>query len=284
MNVIPAVYAEIQNSLSQGRLVPYLGPGVHALAAQPNAFPASPQALAVLLTSQTSVPFKLRTNLTAAAQFIENFKHRKTLVHFMAQAFSVTTSPNPLHQWVEALRPRPSLVVDTWYDTMLAQTLRGLTDWGQIQGVSRAEHAGQWVRYYDAQGVPVGADSARNWTLALYKPWGSCSPEKNFIISDSDFVEVLTEIDIQTPIPSLVQQRRVEANFLFLGCRFDHQLTRAFARQIMKRSSSRHWAILETPLTRMEQQFVQEQQIQVLELSLQEFLHQWAAVLPPLLA
>ncbi len=273
------MYAEIQGSLNQGRLVPYLGPGVHSLVSQFNAFPATPQALAVYLTSKTSVPFKIRTNLTAAAQFIENFKHRKSLVHFMAQAFSVAGAPNPLHQRIGALHPLPRLVVDTWYDTVMAQALQGISGWGQIQGVSQAEHHGEWVRYYDAQGGSVDAASAQHWTLALYKPWGAYAPEKNFIISDSDFVEVLTEIDIQTPIPSLVQQLRTDANFLFLGCRFDHQLTRAYARQIMKRSSHRHWAVLEGPLTRMEQQFVKEQQIEVIDLSLQDFLRQWDDVL-----
>ncbi len=275
MNTIPGVYAEIHNSLRQGHLVPYLGPGVHALTSQGSAFPATPQALAVFLTSQTSVPFKIRTNLTAAAQFIENFKHRKSLVHFMAQAFSGAGAPNPLHQWVAALRPLPRLVVDTWYDTIMAQALCGLSGWGQIQGVSQAEHHGEWVRYYDAEGVATHAAHAQGWLLALYKPWGCIAPAKNFIISDSDFVEVLTEIDIQTPIPPLVQQLRRDANVLFLGCRFDHQLTRAYARQIMKRSSLQHWAVMEGPLTRMEQQFVKEQQIRVIDLSLQDFLRGW---------
>ena len=32
------------------------------------------------------------------------------------------------------------------------------------------------------------------------------------------------EIDIQTPIPAIVQQRRKDRNFLFLGCRFAYQL------------------------------------------------------------
>jgi hypothetical protein len=47
---------------------------------------------------------------------------------------------------------------------------------------------------------------------------------RNFLVSDSDYVEVLTEIDIQTPIPAVVQQRRTGRNFLFLGCRFSNQL------------------------------------------------------------
>ncbi len=281
MTVFPAFYEEIQNSLGQGKLVPYLGPGVHALDSQSNAFPTTPQALATFLTGKTSVPHKIRNNLTAAAQFIENFKHRKSLVRFMEQAFSGVGTPNPLHQLICTLHPLPRLVVDTWYDTIMAQSLQGVPLWGQIQGVSQAEHYGEWVRYYDSAGCPVEAVQAQSWNLVLYKPWGAYGPEKNFIISDSDFVEVLTEIDIQTPIPPAVQQLRVNANFLFLGCRFDNQLTRAYARQIMKRSSLKHWAVMEGPLTRMEQQFVKEQQIEVIDLSLQGFMQGWESRLQP---
>lgn len=59
-------------------------------------------------------------------------------------------------------------------------------------------------------------------------PWSGqamiIDPVRNFLVSDSDYVEVLTEIDIQTPIPAVVQQRRTGRNFLFLGCRFSNQL------------------------------------------------------------
>jgi hypothetical protein len=83
---------------------------------------------------------------------------------------------------------------------------------------------------------------------------------------------VLTEIDIQTPIPPRVQALRENAHFLFLGCRFDNQLSRAYARQIMKRSASTHWALIEGTLTRMETRFLQEQGIMRIAMGLPEFL------------
>jgi hypothetical protein len=93
----------------------------------------------------------------------------------------------------------------------------------------------------------------------------------NYLVSDSDYVEVLTEIDIQTPIPVAVQAHRTGRNFLFLGCRFDDQLTRCFARQIMKRSSDRHWAVLPEEPTRMEARFLQEQNITRIAMPLAAF-------------
>ena len=87
--------------------------------------------------------------------------------------------------------------------------------------------------------------AADSWATLLYKPHGSVVPAKNFLISDADYVEVLTEIDIQTPIPDAVKDRRSQRSFVFIGCRFNDQLLRTYARQITKRSSALHYAIVE---------------------------------------
>ena len=243
--------------LRAGTLAPYLGPGLLALCTG-TVPPADPPALAAALTAKVSVPGKIRNRLTAAAQFIENFKHRKTLVAAMKQAYSVPAAPSALHHWIAAL-PAP-LIVDAWYDDTLRGALAAArSDWAEVQGLSQSEHFGTWTGWYDAQGA-MSPDPLSAPTV-LYKPWGGHAPAGNFLVSDSDFVEVLTEIDIQTPIPALVQQRRSELGFVFLGCRFNDQLPRAFARQIMKRSKGPHFAVLPDEPTRMEARFLDEQGI-----------------------
>jgi hypothetical protein len=247
---------DIATGLERGTLAPYLGPGLLTLCrgAVP---PADALALAAQLTARVSVPGKIRNRLTAAAQFIENFKHRQTLVKVMNEAYAVQAEPSPLHRWIAAL-PAP-LIVDAWYDDTLRRALAGRSDWAEVQGLSQSEHFGHWTGWYDAQGTAL-ADPAIAPTV-LYKPWGGHAPASNYLVSDSDFVEVLTEIDIQTPIPALVQQRRAALGFVFLGCRFDDQLTRAFARQVMKRSAGPHVAVLPDEPTRMEARFLAEQGI-----------------------
>ena len=110
------------------------------------------------------------------------------------------------------------------------------------------------------------------WKTLLYQPLGSITPAANYIVSDSDYVEILTEIDIQTPIPEVVQMVRRGRNFLFLGCRFATQVERGFARQIMKRSSDRHWAVIEGPLSKNETKFLAEQNIVWIDAPLAEFV------------
>jgi hypothetical protein len=281
---LDAVHAAFDDGLA----IPYLGPGVLTLAGGDCPVPASAAALVVRLTATASVPHKVRNNLSAAAQFIENFKHRKTVAKAMTDAFRSDMAPTLLHRYLAALPALP-LLVHAWYDDLPQKALLVRKNWGMVQGVSQTEHFGTWVHYFRADGVRIATtkvsddaspstmpaiapDEARSWSTLLYEPLGSVTPAANYLVSDTDYVEVLTEIDIQTPIPEPVQDLRKGRHFLFLGCRFAHQLDRIFARQIMKRSSERHWAVLPDAPTKNEARFLDEQGIERIDMPLAEFV------------
>ncbi|WP_180125041.1 SIR2 family protein [Rhodoferax sp. BLA1] len=259
---------DIASQLATGSVIPYMGPEMLSLCSDV-AVPMTPLALADSMTAKVSVPHKIRKRLTQTAQFIENFKHRKSVVHLMNEAFATTPSPSALQLALASSGAK--LWVDTWYDDSFASALvQSQQPWVQVQGLSQSEHFGQWTGAYAADGTPLAELSEAPGRL-LYKPWGAHSPAGNYLVSDSDYVEVLTEIDIQTPIPPQVQAWRSGRHFLFLGCRFDDQLTRSFARQIMKRTSDQHWAVLPNEPTRMEARFLAEQNITRVAMPLAEF-------------
>lgn len=278
--------SEISTALHRGDIVPYLGPGVTGLAGK-SAPPSLPEQLVAELVGGVTVPHKIRNNLSAAAQYIENFKHRKTLTCLMAKAFSSSSRPSPFHYWLATQANLP-LIVHAWYDDLLVKAFADRRDWGVVQGVTQSEHFGDWVNWFhpsgslapakkvirDASGAKAPAEAPEetlSWRTLVYEPLGAVTPASNFIVSDSDYVEILTEIDIQTPIPDTVQTIRKGRNFLFLGCRFANQLERSFARQIMKRSSSKHWAVIDGPLTRNEERFLREQDITRVDANLADF-------------
>ncbi len=236
-----------------GTVIPYLGPGVSALSG--GTAPTSPAELCARIEAEVRVPKRAQGNLWSAAQFVESRKFRATLNDIVERAFAESGGVNPIHDWLA--RIRPPMVVDTWYDDGLLKAY-GAGDWGWVQGVSRnGEWIEIWTRAYDAAGAEVEAADP-SWPALIYKPHGLARKGSSFLLSDSDYVEVLTEIDIQTPIPEEVRTRRTGRSFLFLGCRFDDQMLRIFARQIMKRSGTGHVAVIEGPLTRMEQKFLDE--------------------------
>jgi len=247
---------EVRRGLEAGRLAPYLGTGVAALTG--TSVPTSYEALAVFLGSKVSLPKRARGNVWAAAQYIESQKHRSTLVALLNEAFATPVPPMAFHSFLARL-PLP-LIIDTWYVSAMRTALAGRRDWGEIQGTSRAKLAHvRWTQAYDASGNPVPDEEAVGWKTLLYEPHGCVAPDNNFLAADSDYVETLTEIDIQTPIPEEVQRRREGLGFVFLGCRFHDQLLRTYARQIAKRSRGPHYVVLDpATATRNERRFVSE--------------------------
>jgi hypothetical protein len=254
---------EIRAAFATGAVIPYIGPGVLSLDAS-NPLPKCPAELVARITAQSQVPGKLRANLGGAAQFIENFKHRLTLKRAMSASFSQPAEPGVLHRFI-AEQTGLRLVVYAWYDNLFNQAFAARQDWALVQGVSRADHRDIWYRSFDASGVLATdaiAEEPDEKKVLLYAPLGGVWPEANYLVSDSDYVEVLTEIDIQTPIPPVVQKLRSGRNFLFLGCRFNTQLERQMAHQITKRSSDLHWAVLAEEPTKNEERFMAEHNIE----------------------
>jgi len=265
-----ALLAEVAAGLRCGAIVPYIGPGISE-AADPVA-PMTPEALAAFFATKTSLPKRARGNAWAAAQYIESYRFRDTVTAWMREAFARPVAPTAFHAWLATLPL--TLIVDTWYTGEMRSALAGRGDWAEVQGIPRAGIGeDRWFRWYDAAGSPVDAAVAAQARTLLYTPHGGALPSADFLISDADYVEVLTEIDIQTPIPEEVRRRRTGQGFVFVGCRFHDQLLRTYARQVIKRSSTRHHAIVDAAaLTRNERRFLDEQAIAIIDLPLEPAL------------
>ncbi|MFG1346314.1 SIR2 family protein [Xanthobacter autotrophicus DSM 431] len=262
------VLKDVAAELVADKVVPYLGPGLIALS-QPT-IPVTPEGLAAFFGTKVALPKRAKGNVWAAAQHIESMKHRSTVSALMGDAFAPAVAPLPLHTFLAGLPL--AMIVDTWYDSAMRAALAGRTDWGEVQGNTRAGIGeDRWYRFYDSAAAEADRAAAETWKTLLYKPHGSIAPAKNWLISDADYVEVLTEIDIQTPIPDVVKNRRTERSFLFLGCRFHDQLLRTYARQIIKRSRVPHFAVVdEDILTKNELRFLLSHGITPIAMPLQK--------------
>jgi hypothetical protein len=252
-----AWFAEVGAELRARRLAPYLGPGLAALS--PGApVPTSYEGLADFFAKKVALPKRARGNPWASAQFVESRQNRGTVIQLLRAAFESPVPPLPFHRYLATLEL--PLIVDTWYDAALREAFQPRADWVEVQGVDRVKIGEErWFRAYDPAGNVAPLEAASVAKTLLYKPHGCVAPAGNFLASDADYVEVLTEIDIQTPIPQAVQARRTELGFLFLGCAFHDQLLRTYARQIVKRSRGPLYAVFESAsLTRMERRLVRE--------------------------
>ncbi|WP_026783502.1 SIR2 family protein [Pleomorphomonas koreensis] len=260
--------AGLRTELLADRLVPYLGPELLALEGKPSV-PASPEEIAAALQKRVPVPGRIRGNMWAVAQYIESRRHRRTLKKLMAEVFAGEPRPSAFHRFLAQLSL--SLVVDSWYDGTLAAAMveAGRDDVADLQGMSRAAIGeDRWYNAFDLTGSVT--EPSATGTL-LYRPHGGIQPVGDVLVSDSDYVEALTEIDIQTPIPEAVRERRATRGFLFLGCRFHDQMLRTYARQIIKRSAGPHACVADAAtLTSNEQRFLAAGNIVLIDMPLVE--------------
>lgn len=252
-----AWFEQVRGALRAGQLAPYLGPGLLSLLPNPPV-PTSYEQLAEFLGSKVTLPRRAKGNAWASAQFVESRQHRSSVTALLNQAFAAEVPPLPFHRFLVDLAP--PLIVDTWYDAALRRAFAGKAGWVEVQGITRAGIGeARWFRAYDTSGGAVSLDVAAAAKTLVYKPHGGIQPAGNYLITDADYVEVLTEIDIQSPIPECVRHRRSELGFLFLGCHFNDQMLRTYARQIQKRSRGSNYAVFEHEgLTRMERRFAAE--------------------------
>ena len=266
-----AVLERLAADMAAGRMIPYLGPEVLTLGTAEPLVPTGARALSHLLASRVAVPGRIRNNLWHTAQYIETFRHRVTVDKLLAEVFRPVPEPNLLHRWLASLDRLP-VIVDTWYDGAMRAALAGRGDWGSVHGASKARRTADvpWIRAFDAAGREVEAEAAQDWTTVLYKPHGAAQPDGDVLASDSDYVEVLTEIDLQTPIPGAIRERRGTCGFLFLGCRFYDQILRTFARCILRRAAGPHYAVVPDDLTPNEIKFLRIEGITPIVLPLSE--------------
>ncbi|NLH79412.1 MAG: SIR2 family protein [Phyllobacteriaceae bacterium] len=264
-----AKLADVRFGLEADRLIPYLGPELAALAGDPPV-PIRPETVAAALHAKAPAPSKIRTNMWSVAQFIEQRRHRNTLVAYMSDIFGPMVAPSKLARHLASLPL--SMIVDTWYDGAMRAALveSGRTDWAEIQGITRAGvDRDIWTRVYDPSGAEVLPEHAEEVRTVLYTPHGAVRPAKNFLVADSDYVEVLTEIDIQSPIPEVVKGLRTTRGFVYVGCRFHDQMLRTYARQIAKRSAGPLILVVEVATaTKNEMKFFAELGAEVIDLPL----------------
>jgi hypothetical protein len=249
VNIDPALRNQILTQLTQGELVPYLGPGVlKGVVAKDNQQPIPADSESLILAMNDGVPMapRLMYEFPRAAMNLENKKGRSYVERFLTRTYGERKwTRSAFHQWLSEM-PLPYLI-DTNRDTQMQELWSGKPH-NLIVGAARI--AGTPFRYdlYENQNgsyQPRTIESINTELPVLFKPLGTPTPKASYIASDADFVDYITELMGGFAIPFWVKQMRLNKRYLLLGLRLNRDTERMILNDLLYSSAKpAGWALI----------------------------------------
>jgi N-formylglutamate amidohydrolase len=268
-------FEDILSGLADGSIVPYLGPGalngVTDAAGKP--IPADSDSLILAMNNGQPMAPKLMYEFPRAAMNVELKRGRSALNKFLDATYrDAQWSASPLHAWLA--RQKLPCIIDCNRDTQLQQQYAGMPH-TLIVGVARLSGKEYRFRIFHYDGsayAPVDQESVNTTLPVLFKPLGTPLPESNYIASDADFVDYITELMGGFAIPSFVKRSRQGKRYVTLGLRFNRDTDRmVFSDMIFGAAQQAGWALIEHP-TDKEKRYLDRLNIEIVNANVSDFL------------
>ncbi len=245
-------FADIRAALQRGTVVPVLGPEVLADVTHRQTgrkIPASSDELILAINNGQPMAPRLMYEFPRAAMNIELKRGRSALQRSLMQIYADTGwREAAVHRWV-AEQNLP-YVIDLNRDAGL-QTLYADRPHTLIVGVARIAGGLRYKLYrYDGQCYQAAADQEAIDLDApiLFKPCGTPYPEAQWIASDADYVDYITELMGGFAIPPYLKARRRGLQYLVLGTRLNRDTTRMLLSEFMHGAAlPAGWALIPEP-------------------------------------
>lgn len=273
LNSLDPIVARIKD----GSLVPYLGPDalrgvVDSLTKSP--IPADSDSLILAMNDGKPMAPRLMYEFARAAMNVEQKKGRKSVERFLTTTYAEKKwSTSVLHQWLAALAPH--YVVDINRDTQM-QTLYAGRAHTLVVGVARiagTQYRFKLYQFNPATGyAPLQLEEVDKQLPILFKPMGTPLPEANYIASDADYVDYITELMGGFAIPNFLKEYRLGKKYLFIGMRFLRDTERMVLSDIIHGADSPAGFVLLPEPTDKERRFCEKKQLQIIEADWQSLI------------
>lgn len=262
--------------ITNGTVVPYLGPGVLAdvyATADGRPIPADSDSLIIAMNDGKPMAPKLMYEFPRAAMNVELKRGRSAVNKFLVRTYGETVwTRAALHDWLATIKP--AYVIDINRDTQL-QDSYAHTPHTLVVGISRIGGTDYRFKLFAHDGTAYRevAPEAVDATLpVLFKPMGSPRPQPHFIASDADYVDYITELMGGFAVPPTVKTLRAGKRYLFLGMRFNRDTERMVMSDLIYGADKpAGWALIEQP-TDKEKRFLARQGIEVVTGRIEDFL------------
>ena len=252
MSLTEALRSQLITGLEDGSIVPYIGAGTLTGVTEKstgNPIPADSDSLILAMNDGKPMAPRLMYEFPRAAMNLENKKGRKFIERFLTETYgNKTWTTSVFHQWLTD-RDVP-YIIDINRDTQI-QNMWADRPHLLIVGVARiagTDFRYQIYQYFSGEYRKVTAEEADTSLPVLFKPMGTPRPEPNFIASDADYVDYITELMGGFAIPSFINEKRVGKQYLFMGLRMNRDTERmVLSDMIYSSAEPAGWVLLPNP-------------------------------------
>jgi hypothetical protein len=237
------------------------------------AIPADSDSLIIAMNNGQPMAPKLMYEFPRAAMNVELKRGRSAVNKFLDATYRDTQwSTSALHAWLA--QQKLPYIIDANRDTQL-QKQYAATPHTLIVGIARMSGKDYRFRLFKYDGTSYSAieqEAVDSSLPILFKPLGTPQPESNYIASDADFVDYITELMGGFAIPSFVKRMRQNKRYLLLGMRLNRDTDRmVFSDIIFGADKPAGWALIPHP-TDKEKRYLGKMGIEIVNADVADFL------------
>ncbi len=270
----PELREKLLAGLRDGSIVPYLGPGVLADvrdAASGAPIPADSDSLIIAMNGGKPMAPKLMYEFPRAAMNVELKRGRSAVTRFLNKTYGDTQwTRAAVHDWLKTIAP--AYVIDINRDTQLQASYAGvphtlIVGIARIAGTAFRYKIFSWdgSSYQRVEQIPPGRP-------ILFKPMGTPLPEGDYIASDADYVDFITELMGGFSIPPEVKELRKGKQYLLMGMRLNRDTERmVMADMIYSAAQPAGWVFIHEP-TAKEQRYCKKIGLEIIDGDIFEFI------------
>ena len=258
-------------------MVPFIGMGVfkHTRCEDGTQIPYDSDSMILALNGGRAMSPRLMYEYSRAAMSLEQRKGRPYIENMTNHIFTSKPYAIPsVYTWLKQFMPH--YVVDLNMDDSLLKIYEEV-DHFLVTGVSRI------MAGYDRFLVYMYHSHSKNYTRVdkellnpmlpiLFKPLGCVIPEKNFIVSDADFVDWLTEAMGGYALPPYLKTYKKDKSYLFLGIDFDRDTYRMVVNETTLGLKEGFLVNDKEVTSKKEEKFLASHKIEKLKTSLESFI------------
>lgn len=267
----------ILEKLQNGELVPFLGMGVfeNTKTKDGTQLPYDSDSMILSLNNGRAMSPRLMYEYSRAAMSLEQRRGRDFIVQMTNHIYASKEYDLPYaYEFFKTIKPK--YMIDTNMDESGCKVYEDVEHF-MVTGIARitAEYDRFVIYKFDPATKEYTETDKKNLNDSmpiLFKPMGCMKPEMNFIISDADFVDWLTEAMGGYALPPFLKEYKKDRSYLFLGMDFSRDTYRMVAHEITLGLKDAIAVMDKDELTKKENKFVASHNIEVINQECDTFL------------